>query len=336
MNRPWTKEEITTLALLYEEGLPRVEIASAIGRTTSSTTSKAFGLGITQPLGTNQHIWWSSEELELLKELYVTNPVIQEVHKAFPNRTPKAIQKKAWEIGAIRPNCRGYQGNRWGIRGGRPKYTLNMNFFNTWIEESAYVFGYILADGSILRCVNPYNRSKLRIIGFELSSKDKEHLEKVAAVIDTDKKPVLHTNTQGFAGYVSKPVYKLLIASSQMGRQLVQLGIPPKKSMVVDLPKISDDVFHHFVRGYFDGDGSLYLTKENRWHISFVSGSKSLLLSLCQKLGNILNLRQRRVYSSKKKYWSLQYAQEDSLKLYDYMYEDATLWLTRKRLIPGR
>ena len=40
-----------------------------------------------------------------------------------------------------------------------------------------------------------------------------------------------------------------------MAQSLIKLGCVPRKSLIITLPSIPKNLMHHFIRGYFDGDG---------------------------------------------------------------------------------
>ncbi|MEL3972227.1 LAGLIDADG family homing endonuclease [Rossellomorea oryzaecorticis] len=52
-------------------------------------------------------------------------------------------------------------------------------------------------------------------------------------------------------------------------------GIQPNKSLSIQLPTIPDSYLNHFIRGYFDGDGSIY---KSRNCVCIVSGNKRVYL----------------------------------------------------------
>jgi hypothetical protein len=112
----------------------------------------------------------------------------------------------------------------------------------------------------------------------------------------------------------------------------------PSKSRAMHLPKVPDEFFPDFLRGYFDGDGNVYLgrhrRKENgklRWVFSvrFISGSKQFLLGLWKSLRN--HIRGGRL-GAKKGGYELVFSHRDGLALFKLMYNNAsaTVFLERK------
>ena len=52
------------------------------------------------------------------------------------------------------------------------------------------------------------------------------------------------------------------INSKYVCQKLEELGCPQRKSLIIDFPKwlIDPELQRHFIRGYYDGDGGVYLT----------------------------------------------------------------------------
>ena len=104
-----------------------------------------------------------------------------------------------------------------------------------------------------------------------------------------------------------------------------RLGGAERKSLTAIFPKnIPDEFIPDFVRGYFDGDGSVWYVKRNRINSNFSSGSRifleSLLKILREKAGivggsiSFCNKTQTCYY--------LTFGTKDSAKLGKYMYSN--------------
>ena len=134
------------------------------------------------------------------------------------------------------------------------KYYFNENFFeviNT--EEKAYWLGFIAADGCIVPPrVGTTSGACLKI---RLHPKDREHLEKFILALNSNLVIKDRINT-GFSE--GQPCIDLEINSIKMVRDLIDKGIVPHKSLILEPPKIDPKFNLHFIRGYFDGDGSIY------------------------------------------------------------------------------
>jgi hypothetical protein len=125
------------------------------------------------------------------------------------------------------------------------------------------------------------------------------------------------------------------VYSKQIINDLKRFGIGPRKSLTYDFPEwlIKHPLAHHFMRGYFDGDGSFYLNKEHskerivfslRGTISFLSNYKKLLLQKC-------DLKSISEPKSNNGIGQLCFkGQEDVKNIIKFIYKDSTIFLERK------
>jgi intein-encoded DNA endonuclease-like protein len=98
--------------------------------------------------------------------------------------------------------------------------------------------------------------------------------------------------------------------------------------------QVPEGLLHHFIRGYFDGDGSVSLdTARNNLHVS-IAGTKKFLESLSVALfQNIPNYTLTKLHKPTNcEIHLLQKGGNKQLKgLYTYLYKDATVFLERKK-----
>lgn len=132
------------------------------------------------------------------------------------------------------------------------KHNCNENYFekiNT--NEKAYWLGLLFADGYV-RKRRQFNGQHKQggIVGISLKNGDEYLLEKL--IIDLGSTYKL--NKQIKDDFLS---YKLEINISKMADDLINLGCVPNKSLKLLPPKLTDEFISHFIRGYFDGDGSI-------------------------------------------------------------------------------
>ena len=132
-------------------------------------------------------------------------------------------------------------------------------------------------------------------------------------------------------------VYYFNIACSVIYPDLVRLGMKTTKSLDIEFPTIPQQYVRHFIRGCWDGDGSVYFEKGRR-HLtaSFYSGSRlfiEVMLSELEKAG----LPKRTIYTLQRKHPSFyfKFRGNNCIKLYHYLYDDAppTQYLDRKHAL---
>lgn len=145
------------------------------------------------------------------------------------------------------------------------KYDITEDYFKTWSNNMAYILGFIAADGVIQKenqCVS-------------VSQKESYILEDIKKELKTTQ-PLYQNKKTG--------VYMLNINSKTIKDDLMNIhGINPCKSFNIEFPFVPEEYLHHFVRGYFDGDGYV---KYETYTVSFVGGSYSFMNSLNQVLQN--------------------------------------------------
>lgn len=132
------------------------------------------------------------------------------------------------------------------------------NPFECMSPEAKYWIGYIFADGHLVNSHRSYSIS--------LFSKDKDIMLKFKNFIG--EKAKIYERPTGIVQvtYNSKPVTQWFMTT---------FNIPEKKALVLNPSiKIDWDLLH----GYFDGDGSVRMTKIkgrwNRYEAKFTTGSK--------------------------------------------------------------
>ncbi|MCK5285771.1 MAG: hypothetical protein KAJ58_00920 [Candidatus Pacebacteria bacterium] len=206
---------------------------------------------------------------------------------------------------------------------------VNVDFFKKWSPKMAYVLGFFMADGSI--DINPRGSHYLSI-----QICDKELLESIKKTLESNHKISVR---KGFGNESDK--YRLQIGRKEMFEDLQKLGVNQQKSHTMEMPKVPKKYFGDFVRGYFDGDGNVwvgFVHKERKTptlviHTVFTSCSRMFLNSLHNEIqeqgilgGGII---------CKKNAFCLKYSINDSLKLYKLMYNslDNDLFLERKRIV---
>ncbi len=138
------------------------------------------------------------------------------------------------------------------------KYIPNEKFFDIIdSEEKAYVLGFFYADGNnYIKGVHSYE------VSVGLQEEDKLILEKMRDLLSPQTK--LKFTDYSDKGW--KNQFKLKINSKLLSEQLTKLGCVTAKSLTLTWPEwlIDPELQRHFIRGYFDGDGSLYAKKPTK------------------------------------------------------------------------
>lgn len=136
---------------------------------------------------------------------------------------------------------------------GQRKYLLNEHYFDVIdTPNKAYILGFFYADGC--------NFPKKSTVSMSLEEKDKEILEKIRLEIGSERPLEFIEQSKRKDennDYHYNDMWRLLLFSTYMCKILEQHGMTPKKSLTLQFPKhLDDSLLSHFVRGFFDGDGS--------------------------------------------------------------------------------
>lgn len=253
---------------------------------------------------------FSEEQMQEMVDLYTVKKLaINKIAKIF-KASQKGIAKILHKYGVVRgvgKNC---------------LYNCDENFFETInTEEKAYWLGVIFADGNLQhRGINSY------IVIF--SSVDKDWVEMLKNALKYDgpiRREVQHK--------YNKEIWKISISNEKLYNDLYSLGCVPKKSLVKKFPVIRKDLVHHFIRGYFDGNGSVsehqYLPGKDNTTLKsgFCSGSMDFL----ESLKAFIPAKHNAIKQHTSNCYTVTYGVKDSYQLYNYMYKDATIYLNRKR-----
>ena len=193
-------------------------------------------------------------------------------------------------------------------RGNKQGYPRNEFYFSKIdTPEKAYWLGFLYADG----CVTVKNEINLNIT-------DEEHIKKFKQAIGAINHKITKTIDNRFKN--AKPLYFFSIKDKQLHTDLIKWGCVPQKSLqLTKIPNIPRDYVSHFIRGYFDGDGSLhYLQGTNNFRISFL-GTKEFL----QDIQKELNINQTISLGTGKTYYFQIAGRKQVVKILNYLYKDS-------------
>ena len=212
------------------------------------------------------------------------------------------------------------------------RYTLNEKYFeNIDCSEKAYILGIIYADGYVGN--NKYNN-------LVISLKDKELVESIANLMEYTGN-ISKGSKGGFEN--SSYNYVFNISSSKICEDLRNIGLYPGKSLTIkSAPDIDIELFPHFLRGYIDGDGSIFKSIKTCYHMiagerkkysytqytCSILGTKEFLEDIVRKS----NINRYGIYNTKTEdIKQIKITSKKELNyLFDYLYSNSTICLNRK------
>lgn len=207
---------------------------------------------------------------------------------------------------------------------------FNHNIFSELVtEEQYYWLGFIFADGTVMYNTDNYTY----ILKYALMESDISHLEKFCKFINAQnisiKERIYEKNNKQFKAA------EIIFYSKQLVKDLIKYGCIPNKSDNGYLEwqyfiNISDKNKCAFLRGYIDGNGTIYSKNLN---IKISIHSKQLAEDI-YKLILSLNINAKLYYITRKfnRYiYSIEIIRKnDRLNFCKMLYDNAHIYLQRK------
>ena len=201
-------------------------------------------------------------------------------------------------------------------------------FENIDSEEKAYWLGFIYADGFII--------SSRDAFGLSLSVKDESHIEKFLKSIKSNNKISRYFNNMGFE------YSRIVIHSKKLKEDLIKNGCLENKTFLLKFPNIDKEYVRHFIRGYFDGDGSIigYVRKPNpknreiNYRVSRafnIDSKKQNILIEIQNFFSKHNIKTDINYIMRDDMYRLCTSSKEEIeKIFHLLYDDSNFYLNRK------
>lgn len=210
----------------------------------------------------------------------------------------------------------------------RKRYKINENYFDKIdTPNKAYILGFLYADGG-----NTSNYDKKRYcVTITLKQSDVQILNDIKNEIGYESPIKLREYNNG-------PIATFDICNKHIVLKLHELGVVPNKTLTLQFPEWLDkNLYSHFIRGYFDGDGCI--TYRMRKVASQLQTTIISTDNMCNSIVNILSNEcgiNAHVYDvghkdCHKNIKTLSvYGNIQCKKFLDYIYQNADLKLERK------
>lgn len=215
---------------------------------------------------------------------------------------------------------------------------VRQNFFEKIeTEVQAYLLGFYAADGNI--------NEKRKTFRIHLQQSDSELVYLYKDLISPDsrlftmkERVVKARSGQLVTAHESVGVD---INSSKICNDLVNLGFGYNKTYIdLKLPKIDSEFIRHFVRGYFDGDGTIsyyYCKPDPKWHknervrgYASICGKTKTMIEEIKTFLKRNNIKSSLCFAKRDQMWILTVPKSQLKKLYDLFYKDSYFYLSRK------
>lgn len=217
------------------------------------------------------------------------------------------------------------------------KYGYSITFLEKDSELRSYFLGYFIADGWL----DKTNRQ------LHISSSEKQIIDALVAATQYTNKVVTQQNQSvwNVAGRARRSAGpRRLTGTTQYtisfsgppANTVWSLGFDERKTTREFIPAgVSIKTFNHFVRGFFDGDGSISFVEHDGhkyMESSFYAGGTALLQLLLHtlRIQAIVSAERAHVYTRDSRS-SFHLGHVDTARLCRYMYKNANIFNERKR-----
>lgn len=208
--------------------------------------------------------------------------------------------------------------------------TLNWKGENIETEKQAYITGMLFSDGYVGK----------HQLGLRLKKSDKELLEQIKNYFSKDIKLQEEKNDFSF-----------VVSSTAVCANFVKLGLLKNKTKIgINVPQMDKSLYRHFIRGYFDGDGTVYVCNTKPKHSYLKAYICSATVSILNDIQNILSVHniestinkedrkgkvmkvpQGKTFCSMDMFRLFIRKKAELEKFYHFLYDDCTICLERKR-----
>lgn len=262
---------------------------------------------------------WSKEQLDYIYTLYVEGYSIKQLSNFYNADISYQFKRYNYDLNntfKLKRKCN------------FKKYRLKSLLDEVNDETSAYFLGLMYSDG--------YTSESQ--IGIKLQKRDVSVLQKVVDYFFEDGYEVLVYNNTA----------EIKISSKYMVDNLRDKWgcLESKTYKELTVPNISSELIRHFIRGYFDGDGTIFFSKNGfkanicsiniklleDFKVIFNANNIECTINTEIREGKTFNIIGNIAANNCKNMHRLYVRKKEALiTFYNYMYKDATIYIERKK-----
>lgn len=312
--KKWSQTEVEEILKKISQ-MNIQEMADYFHVTYNQMCDKIHKLGLKRKEASGE--MWSQEEDTILQQHYEYAPR-DYILEALPNREWNPIQQHAKKVLNL-------------DRKSRDNIFCDYRFFDTWTEKSAYILGFIMADGYLAIRSEGSSQSRLRIV---VAAFDADIIYKIAAALK-------FRGLISFLNHKDKKTVECNISIQNIWllQQIKNKGIPVlNKSYVATFPTdIPDNMIRHFIRGIIDGDGFVvwrkrYSSLRNKDYDYFQigwCGTQDIVQQVRDHLPFDCNNNAVTKNTGSADYYC-HISGKKAFQICEWLYKDATIFLDRK------
>lgn len=305
-NNYLSQEEKDIIISMYNEGYNTVVIANKLNRHNSSIGRFLKKQGLQT---NNNKTGLTKTDKQNIIKYYQEGKTAKEILSLYENKvgTENTIMSIVKEVGINRPR---------GII-----CDADVDYFETIdTEAKAYYLGLMLTDGNVHKIKRNTEQYRIQIA---LQSQDRDILERFKKELHSSNK-IIHYQKD------KRDECIFGIQSVKMAYDLSKQGITPNKTFIAELNyNIPPDLFRHYIRGIFDGDGTVYYSNEHL-HFGFY-GTHKLVTQVQDWLIEQINLTRHKITDKETVSFTTYQKRKDIENFYNLIYTDASFYLKRKK-----
>ena len=188
-----------------------------------------------------------------------------------------------------------------------PKYPIDESFFKEQSHDMIYLLGFLAADGTVRK---NGNEIKLTLSATDVTFLEYWQKRLGGRPIKTYETQEGHKNSTW--AFTSKKVKDILS----------EYNIVPNKTFTFTFPsKIKKEFYKDFIRGYFDGDGSVSTAGKSAIRWQLCSATKDILQKTIDFFAEF-DIPKPEIYTTHKRntLYYIQYSSIPTKKIYDILY----------------
>jgi hypothetical protein len=243
-------------------------IGQELGRTTEAVRHKAAKCGLQYQTGRP----FTAAEDVYIWENYATSRM-KEMVTAL-GRHHNSIRNRARQLGLVNAA----QAHNRAVRA-----TVRHDYFSQVDSPmKAYMLGLMITDGYV-------SSGKSNNVNFKVSHKDRQLAELVRDELSPETRIREHTLAP-LPGYSKVRHYvQFAVGSAQMKKDLMSLGVTPRKTRIIRYPRLAPHLAAAFICGCFDGDGCLTRKPHPRWDL--YSASRLFLVEIQEVIAALTEIK---------------------------------------------
>ena len=212
----------------------------------------------------------------------------------------------------------------WGVSIKNRGCTKNRILYHNYFEyidtrEKAYLLGLLFTDGSII-----HDDKRSPNISLELSEIDKDILIKFKELINASSALSYRKRANRKNG-----TYTFSFRSVQVAEDLSKWNIIPNKTYLINQVIIPENYKIDYLRGFIDGDGSIYQDINKSWHINICGHNRNIIQQIAELGNNLIGEKMHAIQVSNNVYRYIWNGQK-AIKLAAILYNNCPIAITRK------